>query len=49
MSEISTVREEAVRPIPRDRPDQQVDATDPLDIETMLRHAQQDQEEASTD
>ncbi|MFE5143555.1 hypothetical protein ACFRDV_38935 [Streptomyces fagopyri] len=49
MSEISTVREETVRPIPRDRPDQQADGTDPLDIETMLRHAQQDEGEAPTD
>ncbi|MER7981058.1 hypothetical protein [Streptomyces sp. NPDC095817] len=30
----------AERPIPRDRPDQQATESDPLDIETMLRHAQ---------
>ncbi|MEU8952098.1 hypothetical protein [Streptomyces sp. NPDC048489] len=31
--------------IPRDRPIQQADDTDPLDIETMLRHAQHDRED----
>lgn len=29
------------RPIPKDRPDQQAAKNDPLDIETMLRHARQ--------
>ncbi|MEU0038358.1 hypothetical protein [Streptomyces sp. NPDC006333] len=41
MDECKTVRAAAV-PIPRDRPDQQAGDTDPLDIETMLRHARQD-------
>ncbi|MFD6826185.1 hypothetical protein ACFWC5_38515 [Streptomyces sp. NPDC060085] len=36
----------AEQPIPRDRPDQQADDNDPLDIETMLGHAQRREEEA---
>ncbi|MER5402120.1 hypothetical protein [Streptomyces sp. NPDC002599] len=40
MSEGSKARA-ADRPIPRDRPDQQAAKNDPLDIETMLRHARQ--------
>ncbi|MFG2452887.1 hypothetical protein ACGFSG_26265 [Streptomyces sp. NPDC048512] len=31
-------------PIPRDRPDQQASGPDPLDIETMVRHARQEQD-----
>ncbi|MFE2536697.1 hypothetical protein [Streptomyces sp. NPDC059371] len=40
MSESEMACAEA-HPIPRDRPDQQASENDPLDIETMLRHAQQ--------
>ncbi|MCY0928903.1 hypothetical protein OTB20_22355 [Streptomyces sp. H27-H1] len=38
---------ETVRPIPRDRPDQQAEAAevDPLDIETMVEHARREREE----
>ncbi|MGV9703322.1 hypothetical protein [Streptomyces sp. NPDC003483] len=48
MGEGSTAREEA-RPIPWDCPDQQAGVADPLDIETMLCHAQQGQGEVPTD
>ncbi|MEU0038680.1 hypothetical protein [Streptomyces sp. NPDC006333] len=44
MDEDETVCE-ASGPIPRDRPDQQAEETDPLDIETMLRHAREGREE----
>ncbi|MGW1068297.1 hypothetical protein ACWD4F_27730 [Streptomyces aureus] len=40
MGESDTASAEA-HPIPRDRPDQQATENDPLDIETMLRHARQ--------
>ncbi|MGW2788139.1 hypothetical protein ACWC3X_44515 [Streptomyces populi] len=40
MSESETTCAPA-HPVPRDRPDQQATENDPLDIETMLRHAQQ--------
>ncbi|MFD0069863.1 hypothetical protein [Streptomyces sp. NPDC127574] len=38
MSESSTVQV-TDHPIPRERPDQQATESDPLDIETMARHA----------
>ncbi|MFD9465411.1 hypothetical protein [Streptomyces sp. NPDC060027] len=40
MSEDSMARA-TDRPVPRDRPDQQAAKNDPLDIETMVRHARQ--------
>ncbi|MEU8788239.1 hypothetical protein [Streptomyces sp. NPDC048643] len=43
----STTATATEHPIPRDRPDQQATDSDPLDIETMLRHAQRSAESLS--
>ncbi|MEW1569500.1 hypothetical protein AB0454_41995 [Streptomyces sp. NPDC093509] len=46
MSDTATVHE-APHPIPRDRQDQQASTADPLDIETMVRHARQNADAVS--
>ncbi|MFD5723491.1 hypothetical protein [Streptomyces sp. NPDC127036] len=47
MSDTATINE-APHPIPRDRQDQQARGADPLDIETMVRHARQNADAASS-